>query len=182
MMEFLPVSSIIGYACARVNRGTLSILAMFLLVSPMALLGFQSAIALTPTISTQAYADLQYMASLVSDHSVLVVQGMGVAYWPEYILNLPVVSNSTNWLQDGYDVYLLLGYQGQQIMANGVPNPQIRQGRQDPPGMPSGWPGVQSPLPDDQDSRNPNEGFSQNLDISNATLLYKGTVYSLYKL
>jgi len=77
-MEFLPVSIIIGYACAHLNRKDLPLLAVFILLVPVALVGFQSANSPTPTISTQQYSELQHMATLVSsNNSVLVVQGNG---------------------------------------------------------------------------------------------------------
>jgi 4-amino-4-deoxy-L-arabinose transferase-like glycosyltransferase len=189
LMEFLPVSIIIGYACARINRNNWPILAAFILVAPVALLGFQTATTLTPMISTQQYADLQHMATLVSTNNpVLVVQGIGMDYWPEFILNLPVVSNSTTWLQNGYNVYLLVATQGQPGAPNnnanspgGMGTPNNNQtlpgggapNQLGPPSMPIG--GSFPP-------QNPGTSGLQTGSVSNATLLYSGATYSLYQL
>ena len=157
-------------------------MALFLLVSPLAFVGFQSATSLTPTISAQGYADLKSMAALVSDHSVLVTQGAGMAYWPQYLLGLPVVSNSTAWLQAGYNVYVLVGsgQQGQQGLANpgqGAPTPGSQPTRPSP-GDGNALPGLDGPRAQGL----PIGGSQTAVDIANMTVVYQGTVYSLYEL
>lgn len=133
LMELLPISVVAGYACASVNTKALRILVL-LLVSPVALLGYQDAASLTPTISSQGYSEISAMAALASSHSVLLVQGTGVnAYWPEYLLGLPVVSNATTWLCAGYSAYLVVGSQG--LVAQGPVGPAL--GNQSSPAPPS---------------------------------------------
>jgi len=199
LMEFIPVSVIVGYACARISRRDLRVLAVIALILPVVALGFQTATTLTPTISTQEYADLQKMATLVSsNNSALLVQGMGMPYWPEFILNLPVVTNSTIWLQSGYNVYVLVTLQGQPGTPNQNPNTSggasgggspsfsafngTNSGQQGPP-FSQGPPGIPNGgnLPN-SGPQNPTVENNQNLNLTNATLIYTGTAFSLYKL
>jgi len=180
LMEFLPVSFIIGYACASLNGKLLRILVLLLLVGPLAFLGYQNAVSLAPTITAQGYADLKSMSTLVSDHSVLVTQGAGTAYWPQYLLGLPVESNSTAWLQAGYNVYLLVGSQGQQGQGNMGQGASALRGQPDQqaPGGQDALPGLDGSGPQGPQTG----GSSAALDTSNMTVVYQGTIYSLYKL
>ncbi len=192
LMEFLPASIIIGYAFAKIKRRDLLVLAAFILIVPVAVVGFQSASALTPTISQQSYAGLVHMSTLVStQNSVLLIEGGGMAYWPEYILNLPVVSNSSLWLQKGYTVYVLTGGQGLGGIQNG-PNNGFSSGTAGPGTGNFGGPGAlgqqggMQGVPSGGASLGggpQNQSFAnQTYDLSNATVVYKGNSYTLYQL
>ncbi len=176
LMEVLPISIIVGYACASLKGRALSLLLLVLLVSPLAFLGFQNATSLTPTISVQGYSDLQKMASMVGNESVLMTQGGGVAYWPEYVLGLPLVSNATTWMQDGYTVYVLVGGQGGSGPGNLLPGVGVVQGLPAQQGGPGGNPDDGAPSGQGPQSG----GSSQTINTSNLTLVYRGSVYSLY--
>jgi len=177
-MEFIPVSIIVGYALASLKGRGLVVLALIILLSPLALLGYQTATSLSPTVSVQGYSELEKMATVVGNRSVLIIEGGGMAYWPQYVLGLPVVTNATQWLGKGYTVYVLVGSQGGAGPGNsgtgapaaqGPPNQQPSDGGAGPgvggPGGQGSLPGVSTP----------------GLNTANLTLVYQGSVYSLYK-
>ena len=97
-----------------------------------------------------------------------------MAYWSEFILNHPVVSNSTIWLQAGYDVYMAVGSEGPQGRTNGGLGPASGQGN--PPPTPD------AVSPRGQGPPNIDDGTLRDVGNPTGTLLYKGTVYSLYVL
>jgi hypothetical protein len=194
LMEFLPASIIVGYACAMIKRRDTLVLAAFLLIVPVALTGFNTASNFSPTISQQSYNDLQTMASKISStNSMLLVQGGGVAYWPQYILGLPIVSNSTQWLQKGYSVYLLVGSdQGGRQNGNGF-NGGVPGGNGGGFAGPGGvGPGQQNGSPGGFNNggstngglpiNSPQNQGGTTIDASNATVIYSGQSYTLYQL
>lgn len=188
LMELIPVSIITGYAFAAIRgkEELLTALAVLVLIVPVAVVGFQSGTTLTPSISQQAYADLVHMSTLVStNHAVLLVNAAGAnsEYWPEYVLNLQVVSNSTTWLQKGYTVYELVGGQSQGGAQNTL-NGGFGGG---PNGSNPGAPGQQNNIPGTPGGGAPTNGATGNqnaetLNLTNATLVYSGNTYTLYKL
>lgn len=189
LMELIPVSIITGFAFARINgKKPLAALAVLILIVPLAFAGFQTGTALTPSISQQAYSDLVHMSTLVStNHSVLIVNGGGgnAAYWPEYVLNLQLASNSTLWLQKGYTVYELVGGQGMGM--GGAPN-GLNGGFGGGPnagnfGAP-GAPGQQNNMQGIPSGGAFPNGAPENpsLNLTNATVVYSGNTYTLYKL
>jgi 4-amino-4-deoxy-L-arabinose transferase-like glycosyltransferase len=183
-MEFLPAAIIVGYALTKIKRKDLLALATVALVLPVIVVGFQSANASTPSISPQAYADLQRMATLISsNNSVMVVESMGPApYWPQYVLGLPAVSNASTWLHDGYNVYVLVG---RMQTPNNQPNfqdygfPPFQAGPNGRPQAPFLQP-TQPRLPGGNAAQQNPQGA--NADLSNATLLYNGNTYDLYQI
>lgn len=191
VMEFLPVSVIIGYACSvltRLNRKQLAVGLMLLMLVPVAYVGYQKAVTMSPTISSEAYSELTHMASSISrDNSVLVIQGSGNAvYWPEAILNLQVVSNATVWQEQGYTVYVLVG-SGQNIGGNSAGVPTNTNGTGGFAGQGGFGPGQQGqgggfPSGGQQNSSSGNGSTSTTTTLTNATVVYSGTSYSLYKL
>lgn len=170
LMEFISVAVIVGYACAaltRLNKKVYAVLAMVALLAPVAIVGYQTASSFTPTITSQQYSDLNQMASEISrNNSVLVIQNGGMsAYWPEAILNMQAVTNASTWQNRGYSVYVLEGSQnGGFGPSNGNQGPSVYQGGA-PPNLQQGT------------GRTTN-----NISLTNATLVYSGSAYSLYKL
>jgi len=196
LMEFISIAIIISYAVSalvRLNQKGWAVLGLVLLLAPVAFVGYQTATSLSPTISSQQYADLTQMASAVDrNNSVLVVQNsMGMAYWPEFLLDLPVVSNSTLWQEKGYTVYVLVGQTGQQSMSNtggqggfGGGNPpqggDFNTGGFSQQGNPGS---IQNTGPPQNMGQGVSDGQSNNsISLTNATLVYSGSSYSLYKL
>lgn len=155
LMELIPTSIITGFAFERIKENeVLPIFAVFLIILPVAVVGFQTGTSLTPTITQQEYSDLVHMSTLVShNNSVLIVNagGANAEYWPQYVLNLRVVSNSTPWLQKGYIVYELVSGESQ--------------------GGPQNF----------QNAVAGNQNV-ENLNSTNATVVYSGSTYTLYKL
>lgn len=175
LMEFISVAVIVAYACAaltRLNKKKYAVLAMVALLLPFAIVGYQTASSFTPTISSQQYNDLNQMATQISaNNSVIFIQNGGMsAYWPEAILNLQAVTNSTYWLTKGYNVYVLEGSQGANAGNLGLPNGSGNQG-------PSVFQGGAPPNLQQGSGRSTN-----NITLTNATLVYSGSAYSLYKL
>lgn len=171
LMEFIPVAVIVGYAYAaltRLNKKEYAVIAIVILLLPVALVGYQTASSFTPTISSQQYSDLNQMATQVSrNNSVLFIQNGGMsAYWPEAILNLQAVTNASVWQAKGYSVYVLEGSQNGSNFGppNGNQGPNVFQGGA-PPNLQQG-----------------SGRSNSNISLANATLVYSGSAYSLYKL
>jgi 4-amino-4-deoxy-L-arabinose transferase-like glycosyltransferase len=194
LMEFLSVAIIGGYTCSallRINRRDLAIVAMIAMLLPVAFVGYQTAVSFSPTISSQGYTDLQQMASSITkENSVLLVQGSGgtMAYWPEYLLGLEVVSNSSLYLEQGYNVYVLVGSQAQTgMLGNNFSGPPGMGGNAGLGGFggPGGLlsPPTQGGMPNGGGFQNGGQNSANSaVSLTNATLVYSGTVYSLYKL
>lgn len=174
-MAFLPASIIVGYSCIRLKRKELVSLAMVVLVLPVVIIGFQGVANLQPTISPEAYADFQKMSTLVNtSNSTILLPATGpLSYWVQYVFNLPTTQNATVSLEGGYTVYVLVdrahsqsptGFQAGPAGPND--RPQIQ------PNQPSPHAGNEAP------QNQPNQ--IDNVNLSNATLVYDGITYSLY--
>jgi hypothetical protein len=179
LMEFISVAVIVGYACAaltKLNKKGYAVLAMVVLLAPVAFVGYQTASSFSPTISSQQYSDLNQMVTQVSaNNSVLFIQNGGMsAYWPEAILNLQAVTNASIWQAKGYNVYVLEGSQNAFLPGNGgnfgPPNGLGNQG-------PNVFQGGAPPNLQQGSGRS-----TDNISLANATLVYSGSAYSLYKL
>lgn len=178
LMEFISVAVIVGYTCAaltRLNKKDYAVLAMVALLVPVAFVGYQTASSFTPTITSQQYSDLNQMAHQVSaNNSVLFIQNGGMsAYWSEAILNLQAVTNASIWQAKGYNVYVLEGSQVGFGGNGGNFGPPSGPDNQGPNVFQGGAP------PNLQQGSGRSTG---NISLANATLVYSGSAYSLYKL
>jgi hypothetical protein len=189
VMEFLPVAVIMGYACSvltRLNRKQLAIGLMVLMLVPVAYIGYQQAVMMSPTISSTAYNELTQMASSIStDNAVLLIQGSrgNDVYWPEAILNLKAVSNATTYQQQGYTVYVLVGSSQSGGMGNrpGVPTNTNNNGGFGGQGG-FGGPSQGGFQGEGGSQQNSNTNTTNSTLLANATVVYNGSAYSLYKL
>jgi len=113
LMEFIPISFIVGYGVSKIKMESKVMAAIFLIIIifPVVIQGLGAARPraryMSPTISEEGYHELEAIAGIIPSDSVVVVDP-SVMYWVEYVTRCDIHKGLSPTLWQSYEHVLAL--------------------------------------------------------------------------
>ena len=107
LMEFIPVSFILGYVVSKIEKRIILVVFLFLCIFPLILQGVAASGKMRPMIGMEDYQQLKVISSHVPSGSVIVVD-FTYGYWVEYLTGEDIARKPPLELKPEYDHVLVL--------------------------------------------------------------------------